>query len=378
MLFAALMIRLILAILLLLIALLAVFRAPQYHLWMLAIAVAEYPMIWIGMTTLVLIAGVWVVNYRAATNIVAIVALVLYLSPIVRAYLVAATLKQDIDKAFGASQVDDNTPLSITRMLTTVPEVKFKTLTFNADKQQPLIIDYYPSAIRGQRPCVIVIHGGSWSSGDSKQLPELNYYLSKKGYNVASINYRLAPQYRSPAQLEDTRGAITFLKEHSKKLNIDTNKLVLLGRSAGAQIALLAAYKDPIAGVIGVIDFYGPADMVWGYSVPASPLVMDSQLVMRKYLGDAYDKMPDVYSKSSPIEFVSKSTIPTLIIHGKNDVLVSPEHSRRLDKKLQQNGINHYYLDLPWATHGFDFNLNGPGGQLSTYAIIRFLQAVTN
>lgn len=370
------MIRLILAFLLLLIALLAVFRAPQYHLWMLAIAVAEYPLIWIGMTTLVLIAGVWIVNYRVATNVTAIIALLLYLSPVVRAYLVAAILNQDIDKAFGALHVD-NTPFSTARMLTTVPEVKFKTLTYNTDKQQPLTLDYYPSAVTGNRPCIIVIHGGSWSSGDSRQLPELNNYLSARGYNVASINYRLAPQYRSPAQLEDVRDALRYLEKHSRELKIDTSKLVLLGRSAGAQIALLAAYAEPVAGVRGVIDFYGPADMVWGYSVPASPLVMDSRLVMRKYLGDAYDKMPDVYAASSPIEFVNKFTIPTLIIHGDNDVLVSPEHSRRLDKKLQNYSIKHYYLNLPWATHGFDFHLNGPGGQLSTYAVMRFLDAVT-
>jgi acetyl esterase/lipase len=74
---------------------------------------------------------------------------------------------------------------------------------------------------------------------------------------------------------------------------------------------------------------------------------------------------------------VNKQSVPTLIIHGANDVLVSPDHSRRLNLKLEQNGIKHFYLRLPWATHGFDFNLNGPGGQLATYTVERFLNAVT-
>jgi acetyl esterase/lipase len=74
---------------------------------------------------------------------------------------------------------------------------------------------------------------------------------------------------------------------------------------------------------------------------------------------------------------VGKQALPTLIIHGENDVLVSPEHSRRLNLKLKQNGIKHFYLKLPWATHGFDFNLNGPGGQLATYTVERFLNTVT-
>jgi acetyl esterase/lipase len=138
----------------------------------------------------------------------------------------------------------------------------------------------------------------------------------------------------------------------------------------------LAAYTMHDKSIKAVIDFYGPADMVWGYSIPANPLIMDSRKVMRQYLGGSYEQVPQTYSASSPLEFVNKQSIPTLIIHGENDVLVAYEHSRRLNEKLQQNGIKHFWLKLPWATHGFDFNLNGPGGQLSTYTVERFLRAV--
>jgi len=104
---------------------------------------------------------------------------------------------------------------------------------------------------------------------------------------------------------------------------------------------------------------------------------MDSRKVMDDYIGGPYAKVPVKYEACSPILFVAKTSVPTLIIHGTNDVLVSDEHSRRLNIKLQENGIKHYRLVLPWATHGFDFNLYGPGGQLSTYAIEQFLNAVT-
>jgi len=103
---------------------------------------------------------------------------------------------------------------------------------------------------------------------------------------------------------------------------------------------------------------------------------MDSRKVMVNYIGGTYEKVPHKYVACSPIEFVDKQSPPTLILHGKNDVLVAYEHSRRLNEKLQQNGIKHYWLQLPWATHGFDFTLNGPGGQLSTYAVLQFLNTI--
>jgi len=223
----------------------------------------------------------------------------------------------------------------------------------------------------------VVIHGGSWKSGDSQQLPELNSRLAKNGYHVAAINYRLAPDSQSPAPVQDVSDALTFLKEKAGQFAIDKTNFIILGRSAGAQIALLAAYtlRDP--SIRGVIDFYGPADMVWGYSLPSNPLIMDSRKVMEDYLGETYQTHSENFRKSSPLLYVSEQSPPTLIIHGKNDVLVAYEHSRRLAKKLRENKIRHHLLTLPWATHAFDYNLNGPGGQLSTYAVLYFLKSVT-
>jgi acetyl esterase/lipase len=376
------MIRLILLVLFFFTSLLTIFKAPIYYLWLLAIVVTEFSLIFATIVLILLIADIGQHKYQMASNIFGILALILFLSPIVRSYVVASTLKQNFITAFGvgsASIKGDSTqkPFSFFKLFKRNPLLAYKTIIYSTDKNSPLSLDFYPAFVDGKRPCIIVVHGGSWSSGDSRQLPALNSYLASEGYNVAAINYRMAPQYKTPAPVEDIHEVFSYLKKHADKLHIDTNNFVLLGRSAGAQIALLAAYAHPEPGLKGVVDFYGPADMVWGYSVPSSPLIMDSRLVMRNYIGGAYNNMPQKYMDSSPIEFVNRQTVPTLIIHGDNDVLVSPIHSRKLNEKLQQNHIKHYLLKLPWATHGFDYNINGPGGQLSTYVVERFINTVT-
>jgi acetyl esterase/lipase len=394
------MIRFYLVVFFFLISLLSFCKAPEYHLWLLAIGVTEFPLVFAGISTLLTLWGVWVQKYQLAGTVLGLITLIIFLSPIVRAYWISKHIEPDMVKSFtnisGPNQpvlFTSDTPFSFWKMFKRKKDVPYKTLTYVKYIDTSMSMDFYqaktfnPSFIRPQidlpevtpdkAPCVIIVHGGSWAGGDSKQLPELNSYLAAKGYNVAAINYRLAPKYQTPAPVEDIQAAIAYLKQHAGELHIDTTKFVLLGRSAGAQIATLAAYTIHEPALKGVIDFYGPEDMVWGYSIPSSPLIMDSRKVMRNYIGGPYEEVPEKYVACSPLEFVNKLSVPTLIIHGENDVLVSPEHSRRLNKKLDDNHIKHYYLKLPWATHGFDYNINGPGGQLSTYAVETFLNTIT-
>ncbi|MDB4921931.1 alpha/beta hydrolase [Mucilaginibacter sp.] len=375
------MIRFFPILILFLISLLCIFKAPEYHLWLLAIVVTEFPLLFIGVTALLTASGFWVQRYQLAGTILGLATLGIFLSPIFRAYWVSKNIKQDMIYSLGGIYTDSSPVisygLSIEDLFKRTKDIPYQTLTYVKYADTSMSLDLYPSQIAGNKPCIIVVHGGSWAGGDSRQLPELNGYLAAKGYNVASINYRLAPKYQTPAPVKDVEAAMAYLKKHADELHIDTNNFVLLGRSAGAQIALLGAYTMHDPALKGVIDFYGPADMVWGYSVPSSPWIMDSRKVMENYIGGAYSQVPKKYAACSPLEFVDKRSVPTLIIHGDNDVLVSPEHSRRLNLKLQQNGIKHYLLKLPWATHGFDYNLNGPGGQLSTYAVEFFLNTVT-
>ncbi|RCH56033.1 alpha/beta hydrolase [Mucilaginibacter hurinus] len=374
------MIRLVLLIIIFLISLLNFFDAPTNKLWLLAVLVNCYPVIFAVVTALITSGAFIKQRFKWAGNILGIITIAIFLSPVLRAYDIAKTTRAEMVTALGETAVFpvENRPFMFSKLFK-VNNVKInpETLTYTTYPGFELKLDYYASELSGSRPCVVVVHGGSWSSGDSKQLPELNSYLAHVGYNVAAINYRLAPVYQNPAPVQDVKAAINYLNKNAVKLNIDTGKFVLLGRSAGAQVALLAAYTLNKPAIKGVVDFYGPADMVWGYSLPANPWVMDSRGVMAKYLGGTFEKVPQNYTASSPIEFVTPQAPPTLIIHGKKDVLVAYGHSERLSAKLRQNGVKHYWLKIPWATHGFDFNLNSPGGQLSTYATEAFINTVT-
>lgn len=365
-----------------LLSLLAVFMAPVYYLWLVSVVVTEYPWIFILITLFLMLWGFGVNKYQRAGALPGVLALALFCSPVVRAYRLADGLKPAFEQEFGAGSTQAKNralrePFRFLKMLAGIGEKKtpFTVLTYSTAEH--LTLDYYPALSPGKHPCVVVVHGGSWSSGQSTQLPELNTHLTKAGYNVAAINYRLAPRYQNPAPVEDVHTAILYLISHSEQLHIDTNNFVLLGRSAGGQIALLAAYTLHQPGLKAVISYYGPADMVWGYAVPANPLIMDSRKVMSNYLGGSYEQVPERYRASSPILAVNQHSVPTLLIHGENDVLVAYEHSRRLDNKLQQLGVKHFLLTLPWATHGCDFTINGPSGQLATYTVDRFLNYVT-
>lgn len=372
------MIRLVLNILFFLLGLLTLFPAPVLLLWYVAIIVSEFSWIFIGVLLLLLFWGFRVEHYQLAGTIVGLAAIALYLVPIVQAYVVSNKINTEMDSAFGISDSKTNEGFSFKNMMK-LPGKKlpYKVITYKETAGALLSLDYYPSQVKGNRPCVIVVHGGSWKGGDSQQLPEINTRLAKLGYHVASISYRLAPQHHSPAQYEDVKDAIIYLRNHANELNIDTNNLVLLGRSAGGQLALLAAYKLNEMGIKGVISYYGPADMVWGYQNPANMWVYNSCEVLEDYMGGSYEQLVQNYVESSPIEALDKTGVPTLLIHGKNDVLVAYGHSTRLEEKLKQHSIPYYFLSLPWATHGCDYNINGPSGQLATHAVEHFLSAVT-
>ena len=373
------MARLILVALLFLFSLLILFRAPTNLLWYVSILVTEFCWAFVLVLCVLLLWRFGGTKYHLSTTIIGIAALLIYLVPIAQALRLSARLSKDFDAVFGGeSSAIKSSPFKPLQLLTGIGAKAVVHQTFTYDAANNLSLDFYPSQIAGSRPCVVVIHGGSWAGGDSHQLPELNSVLAKEGYHVASINYRLAPAHHYPAPIDDVKSAINFLCSHSSELSIDTAKLTLLGRSAGGQIALSAAYTLNDKRLVGVIGFYGPTDMVWGYQNPTNPLVLDSRRIMEDYLGGTQQQVPQQYHHSSATETAARSSPPTLLLYAENDPLVSPLHGPRLTKKLDEYGVKYFAVYLPWATHGFDYTLNGPGGQLSTWAVKRFLQVVNN
>ena len=368
------------AVLLCLCSLLVFVSAPSDWLWIVAIIMAEW-----GHYAAILALVFAALSFRRGpigrlTAVVAVITSGICLSPALRAALIARSLPARCTAAFGAAgESRERAPLRFTRVITGVrtSDVEMSEHEYAQNGRKTLKLDLYRSrTAHAPQPLVIMVHGGSWNGGDKKQLPAINRYLAREGYAVASINHRHAPKHPFPAAIEDLFRAIDFLRANATELRLDPTRIVLIGRSAGGQIALSAAYAGRDPAIRGVISFYAPTDLVLGYEKPSRRAVLDSKKVLEDYLRGTPAQNPEGYAAASPINFVSTATPPTLLIHGALDPIVWPIHSELLAARLRSANRPHLYLHLPWATHGCDANISGPSGQLSLYAIRRFLASV--
>jgi acetyl esterase/lipase len=378
------MFRLITAILLFLCSLLTIFPVPAQQLWYLAVAVSEFSWVFVVFAGLTLIWSCRRKKYRPLSISAGILSIALFLFPIVGAMILGNNLNNRLEKELHIKEADrkglyKQNPFSFFNMFTGTAskKVTFTTYHYAVHSGVDLTLNYYPAQVAGIRPCLVVVHGGSWSKGSSAELPDVNSYFANAGYQVVSINYRLAPTYTSPAPQEDLRSALSFIRQNAAKLSVDTSNFVLMGRSAGGQIVLTAAYTLNDPGIKGVISFYGPTDMLWSYDHPTNPLIMNSKKVLRDFVGGSPDEVREKYIAASPMHHLSTATVPTLLVHGKNDAHVYQRQSYRLKEKLDSLGVRNFLLAIPWATHGCEYKLSSPSGQLSAYCIERFLYAVT-
>ncbi len=374
------MIRLVIAILLLLSSLLVVYKAPMHFLWLLAVVITNYPWLFILLCMAVFISAFWAAKYKLLVMFVSLAALAIYTLPVVYIYKKSTRVKTTLAKSFHGTKHINRQPFNFFTMFSglTIKQVTPQAMVYKTTEGQGLSLDYYAADSVGTAPVIVVVHGGSWESGDNKQFIDFNSYFANRGYNVAAINYRLAPAYQSPAPMEDAHDAIQYLKANAQGLHIDTNNIVLLGRSAGAQVALMAAYNANIPGLKGVVDFYGPADMVWGGQAKTNRLMLNTDKIYKDYFGGVYSEVPQNFKANSACEYVHAGTPPTLIIHGETDAMVSHIHSEHLDDRLSAYNIPHYFLSMQYATHACDYNINSPCGQLTTYAVEGFIYSVTH
>lgn len=307
---------------------------------------------------------------------------IVLLTPALWAQMLADDLRSKSARAFGSSaQAPEKEPFQLGCLISPFPElasgIKRSDLTYSKTAGCELKLDLYTDEhIVSPMPCVVVVPGGSWQRSDRRKFTALNPYLASRGYSVAVVEYRIAPKFRFPSALEDVRRALDYLKENAANLGIDPDRIVLLGRSAGAQLALLEAYDNGNESIRGVISFYGPTDLSYAYAHPVDPRVADMRQLLEDYLGDSPTENAEAYSKASPINLADPYSPPTLLVHGSRDDIVQPVQSERLADRLEELSVSHLLVRLPWATHGFDHNLRGPAGQLSTYAVESFLAAV--
>jgi acetyl esterase/lipase len=353
-------------------SLLNVIRSPDWSVWQFALVAGEYGHFFVAGPVAIGLAIIW---FRAGpgavgcvTLIVCVVASVLLLKPTFQAAGVARGLSGELDR-FGAPPTS-STPFSPFRFFARSPKpVPVETLIYSGD----LALDFYRAVGHPNAACVLVVHGGGWNSGDRKQLDGLNHWLAHRGYAVAAISYRLAPRYTWPAPRDDVLAALSFLKSRARLLGIDPTRLVLLGRSAGGQIAEAVAYTANDPAIRGLVGLYSPADMHFAWDFGREDDVLNSLQLLRDFLGGTPTTVPAAYDSASPYLHVRPGLPPTLLIHGQLDTLVWHRQSERLAARLTEAHVPHVFVSLPWATHAFEYNLSGPGGQLTTYALERFL-----
>jgi acetyl esterase/lipase len=235
---------------------------------------------------------------------------------------------------------------------------------------------YHPSYPHTSIPGVIVVHGGWWQAGDRNEHLGFNAYFAARNYVVAAIDYRLAPRWRFPTAEQDVRSAIEYLKNHATEIGLDPDRIALVGRGAGGQLALRAAYgsKEPV--IRGVVAAYASVDLREAYANPPNVQLLDTRGVLEDYLGGSPATLADRYAAASPTTAVGPGAPPTLIIHGMNDPIVSSKQSELLDAELGRAGVPRLLLRLPWATHACDKNFVGPCGQITLYAVEHFLSTV--
>ncbi|MBX9625478.1 MAG: alpha/beta hydrolase [Gemmataceae bacterium] len=254
-----------------------------------------------------------------------------------------------------------------------------KNVTYATAGGEDLKLDLAVPAGQGPHPAVVLFHGGAWRYGsradlsrrlpgdDGKPAPSVIEAVAARGYVVASVGYRLAPKHKFPAQLDDARAAVRFLRENAAQYRLDPDRVGAGGFSAGAHLALLLGLTDPPAGeprVRAVVSFFGPTDLS---RYAATPGIEAAYMV--PWLGPAVRTDPAVYRRASPIAHASADDPPVLLVHGTADLIVPILHSEMLLDKLRAAGVTAELLTVKGEGHGWF----GPVAADTTAAAVRFL-----
>ncbi|MGN6418189.1 MAG: alpha/beta hydrolase fold domain-containing protein [Pseudobacter sp.] len=219
-------------------------------------------------------------------------------------------------------------------------------------------LDLYLPANTGKPTAVLInIHGGGWNHGTKESQTGFSTFF-KMNFAVCNIEYRLTGQATAPAAVEDARCALIYLIKNARALNIDVNRIVIMGGSAGGHLALMAGllgndhrFDGNCPGVenvkvAAIIDKYGITDVNdWAYGTNIT-----SKSATR-WLGDKA-KDPAFIKSVSPINFVNKNNPPVFIVHGDADPTVPYQQSVDLHKKLVEAGVKTEFMTIEGGKHG--------------------------
>lgn len=216
---------------------------------------------------------------------------------------------------------------------------------------------HYPKVSDGEWPAAVYVHGGAWQSGDKSggagffDVAE----LVSRGYLVVSVNYRLAPEYLFPAQIEDVKCAVRHLRAHAAEYRLDPDRIVAWGSSAGGHlVALLGVtdvgdgfegngdYQEYSSRVLAVVDQFGPAH-----------LTQDTGLAIARSVFGASGLQDSILEQASPTTYVGSDDPPFLIFHGELDDTVPLSQSEALFRSLKDTGVEVTLVVVRNAAHAF-------------------------
>jgi len=237
-------------------------------------------------------------------------------------------------------------------------------VSYGPDPAQKMDL-YLPAGFAGPRPGVELIHGGGWQGGDKNFYMPLGRALAARGFVAFSVNYRLTPAARYPAQADDVQSATRWVRAHAGEYHLDPARLGALGDSAGGHLSLILGTRDTqnstdpalaaqSSHVQCVVDFYGPSDLTT--ATPAVPQTDGQKYVARvlhDLLGGAPQDSPALARAASPLFSVDAKSAPTLIITGTDDPLVSPAQSERMADALRAAGVETTLAVMYKQGHGF-------------------------
>ena len=255
-----------------------------------------------------------------------------------------------------------------------IPEVRSdRDIVFASPDGKDLKLNLYRPMAPGKNPTLVVIYGGAWRSGSPHNYEKFSSYIAAQGYSVINIDYRHAPKYKFPAQLEDVNTALKYIQENAEDLEVDCERIAIMGRSAGGHLATLAAYQEDAISFRSVVSYYSPVNLTEGYYDPPIPNPIDTTVVLKNFLGGTPKDLPELYRQASPINYPRPNLPPTLLIYGQRDHLVQPKFGQKLYDKLLATNNPAILLDIPWAEHAFDIVFFGVSNQLALYYTERFL-----
>jgi acetyl esterase/lipase len=236
-----------------------------------------------------------------------------------------------------------------------------------------LKLNLYQPLATGKYPAIVILYGGGWQGGTAANNESFSRYIATQGYCVIAIDYRHAPKYKFPTQLEDVQTALKYIQENSADLEIDSDRLALMGRSAGGHLALLLAYQQNTIPIRAVINYYAPNNLTVGYHEPPVPNPIKTRKILREFLGGTPEELPDLYRQASPYCYVKPDLPPSLLVYPNRDRVVQAKFGKKLHQKLQDNHNKAIFLTIPWAEHAFDAIFSGISNQLILYYTERFL-----